>query len=349
MVPLVSAAVLPQRVSFILHTKMPRMTNHSYSLLLALAVLGQCVISPRAQNPGYATEITVSQDGGGDFQSIQAAINATKSFPDVPITIRIGKGVYREKVRVYSWNPRLSLLGEDMETTVITFDDSFDRIDQGRNSTFHTYTLKVEANDFHMENITVENAAGPVGQAVALHVEGDRCSFVRCSFKGNQDTVYLAGERSRSHFLECRVEGTTDFIFGEATAWFDRCVIHAKSDSYITAASTVKGNPYGFVFNRCNISTAPGVKKVFLGRPWRKHARTVFLRCTLSDAIAPEGWKAWSNVDNKETTFYAEHDSQGPGANPDQRVDWSRQLTSDEATNYAVEKVLRGWSARTQP
>lgn len=163
----------------------------------------------------------------------------------------------------------------------------FPKVDQGRNSTFHTYTLKVEANDFHLENITVVNTAGPVGQAVALHVEGDRCSFVRCRFTGHQDTLYLAGEMSRQYFKECYIDGTTDFIFGEATAFFESCKILSKSDSFITAASTVKGNPHGFVFHRCDFLSEDSVEQIFLGRPWRKHAKTVLIQCNLAASIAP--------------------------------------------------------------
>ncbi|MBI1175819.1 pectin esterase [bacterium] len=319
------------------------MTKRFPKLLILLILLGQFANSLSAQNPGYATNITVALDGSGDFQSLQAAIDACKSFPDVPITIHLRPGTYHEKVCVYSWNPKLTILGENREKTVISFDDSFDRIGKGRNSTFHTYTLKVDADDFRLENVTVENTAGPVGQAIALHVEGDRCAFVNCKFKGNQDTVYLAGEHSRDYFSNCYIEGTTDFIFGEATAWFESCEIHAKADSFLTAASTAQRNPHGFVFNRCRVTTAAGLKEVYLGRPWRKFARTVFLRCTMSGAIAPEGWKAWSNADKKDTTFYGEFDSQGPGAKPDQRVDWSHQLSNVEAANYTMDKVLGDW------
>ena len=296
-----------------------------------------------AQHPDYATLITVAQDSSGDYTRIQEAIDATKSFPDVAITILVKPGVYREKVRVYSWNTKLSLVGEDRANTIISYHDHFEKINRGRNSTFHTYTLQVDANDFHLENITVENTAGPVGQAVALHGEGDRCSFVRCAFKGHQDTMYLAGERARHYFQDCYLEGTTDFIFGEATAWFENCEIRAKSDSYITAASTAEGNPYGFVFHRCTITTAPDVKKVYLGRPWRKFARTVFVECTLSDGVAPSGWEVWSNADDRQTTFYAEYNSLGPGATPEQRADWTHQLTPQQAKDYTLEKVLSGW------
>ncbi|SDL97330.1 pectinesterase [Catalinimonas alkaloidigena] len=313
-------------------------------LVCAISFWIACFTVPAsAQNPGYQTEFTVAQDGSGDFTRIQEAIDATKAFPDEPITIRLKKGVYKEKVRVYSWNTKLSLIGEDRENTVITYDDYFDKINLGRNSTFHTYTLQVEANDFRLENVTVENTAGPVGQAVALHVEGDRCVFVNCAFKGNQDTVYLAGERSRDYFRNCYIDGTTDFIFGEATAWFEACEIRAKSDSYITAASTVEGRPYGFVFHECDITAAPDVKQVYLGRPWRQFARTVFLECNLQAPIAPEGWKAWSNKDDKQTTFYAEYASQGPGAQPKQRIAWSHQLSKADAAAYTPEKILEGW------
>jgi len=160
----------------------------------------------------------VAKDGSGDFTTIQAAINATKSFPDNRVTIILKNGVYREKVRVPSWNTLLSIVGEDRDNTIIVWDDYFNKINRGRNSTFFTYTLAVEADDFYAENLTVENSAGPVGQAVALDVEGNRCVFKNCRILGNQDTAYLDGEFSNQLFVNCKIEGTTDFIFGSATA-----------------------------------------------------------------------------------------------------------------------------------
>lgn len=149
------------------------MNNLFVAVLLFLASLSSLPL--QADDTGFS--YTVATDGSGDFKSIQAAIDATKAFPDAPIHIFIKNGIYAEKVRVYSWNTDLSLIGENKDSVIITYSDYFDKIALGRNSTFHTYTLKVEANDFHMENITVENAAGPVGQAVALHVEGDCLRF----------------------------------------------------------------------------------------------------------------------------------------------------------------------------
>lgn len=147
--------------------------------------------------------ITVAKDGSGDYASIQKAIDNCKSFPDQRITIFVKNGIYKEKVVVPACNYRLSIIGESAEKTVITFDDYFTKINRGRNSTFYTYTLLVSADDFYAENLTIENSAGPVGQAVALHVEGDRCVFRNCRILGNQDTLYTDGLSSRQYFEGC--------------------------------------------------------------------------------------------------------------------------------------------------
>ncbi|MCB0583976.1 MAG: pectate lyase [Phaeodactylibacter sp.] len=291
----------------------------------------------------YATEMTVAQDGSGDFTSIQAAIDATKAFPDKPITIFIKNGVYREKVKVHAWNTNLTIKGESKERAIITFDDYFDKINRGRNSTFHTYTLLVQANDFRAENLTIENTAGPVGQAVALAVEADRCVFLNCDIKGHQDTLYCAGEGARQYFRDCYIEGTADFIFGAATAFFEHCRIHSRSDSYITAASTPQGEKYGFVFQNCTLTADEGLKKVYLGRPWRDYARTVFLNCEMGSQILPEGWANWGGTEREKTAYYAEYNSHGPGAAPQQRAGWSHQLSKKMARQYSLEKVMEGW------
>lgn len=291
----------------------------------------------------YETRITVAADGSGDYTSIQDAIDAAKAFPDERIEIFIRNGVYREKVKVHSWNTKLSLIGESVEHTIIVYDDYFGKIGRGRNSTFFTYTLLVEGVDFYAENLTIQNAAGPVGQAVALHVEADRCEFVNCRFIGFQDTLYLAGENARQYFSDCYIEGTTDFIFGEATALFHNCDIHSKSDSYITAASTPEGVEYGFVFIDCRLTAGEGVNRVFLGRPWRVFAKTVFIHTEMGAHICPEGWHNWGKEEAGKTVFYAEYQSYGPGANAAERVDWSRRLTSKQAKKYTMENIFRGW------
>lgn len=284
--------------------------------------------------------ITVAQDGSGDFTTVQAAIDAAKAFPDDRVILFIKNGIYREKLTVPSCNTYLSLIGESTSGTVISWDDHFSKIDRGRNSTFYTWTLKVEADDFIAENLTVENSAGPVGQAVALHVEGNRCIFRNCRFVGNQDTLYAAGNDSRQYFRNCCIEGTTDFIFGAATALFDHCTLHSKADSYITAASTPYGKRYGFVFLNCRLTAQPGITKVYLGRPWREFSRTVFLNCELGDHILPDGWANWSGTSRDKTAYYAEYRNTGPGANMARRVNWSHRLSKKEASKYNHSKIL---------
>jgi len=230
-------------------------------------------------------DFVVAKDGSGDFTTIQQAIDACKIYPDEAITIFVKNGLYKEKVAILEGNTHLRIIGESVEKTIISWDDHFSKMNRGRNSTFYTYTLKVEASDFRMENITVENTAGPVGQALALCVEGDRCVFVNCRFLGNQDTIYAAGRPGRQLFLNCYIEGTTDFIFGEATAYFKKCTLHAKSNSFITAASTAKEKPFGYVFYECNITAKEGVNKVLLGRPWRGFAKVAFIKCNLGPFI----------------------------------------------------------------
>lgn len=192
-------------------------------------------------------EIVVSQDGSGDFVSIQDAVNSVRDFTPEPRIIRIKKGIYREKVEIPSWKCDITLLGDAAEETIIYYDDYAALNQMG---TFRTYTLRIQGNRVVLENLTIENRAGRVGQAVALHVEGDLVSVRNCRLLGNQDTLFTGNENSRQYYDSCYIEGTTDYIFGPATCWFDRCVLHSKSDSYITAASTPKDHLYGYVFYR---------------------------------------------------------------------------------------------------
>lgn len=286
-------------------------------------------------------DMVVANDGSGDFTSIQEAINASKAFPPERITIFIKNGIYKEKVNVYSWNTDLSIIGESMDSTIIIYNDYFNKINLGRNSTFQTYTMKVSANDCNIENLSIENNAGPVGQAVALHVEADRCVFRNVKMIGHQDVLYAAGINCRQYYTNCYIEGTTDFIFGAATAVFDNCTIKSKSNSYVTAASTPEGAMFGYVFINCVLTADDNIDKVYLGRPWRPYAKTVFINCMLGKHIRAEGWKEWSNADNYNTTFYAEFNNVGSGADTSRRVSWSHQLNTSDADNYTIENILK--------
>lgn len=286
----------------------------------------------------YSHYITVAKDGSGDFTSIQKAIESCKSFPYQQITVYIKNGVYNEKVLIPEWNPKITLMGQSRDRTVIVYGDYFHKINKGPNSTFYTATLTVQGNELLAENLTIENNAGPVGQAIALDVDADKCSFVNCKITGNQDALYVAGENFRNYFNKCFIEGTTDFIFGGATALFDSCTIICKANSYITAASTTKNTSYGFVFKNCHIKASPQVNKVYLGRPWRKYAKVVFINCAMGAFIAPEGWKDWNT--SQKTVFYAEYHSTGKGADSAGRVSWSHQLTKQAMEKYTVKNIF---------
>ncbi|HEX7027865.1 MAG TPA: pectinesterase family protein [Gammaproteobacteria bacterium] len=285
----------------------------------------------------------VAADGSGDFTGIQEAIDSSKAFPGKRITLFIKSGVYREKVKVHEWNTSLSLVGENRGRTIIVYNDHFRKIGRGGNSTFHTATVQVDGDDFSMENLTVKNSAGPSDQAVALAVNADRAYFDNVNVIGNQDSLYLTGAGKRKYFKNCYIEGTTDFIFGRATAVFENCRIHSKADSYITAASTPEGIEYGFVFIGCRLTADEGINNVYLGRPWRPFARTVFIHTEMDAHIRPEGWHNWSKPEAEKSVFYAEYGNTGKGANPAKRVGWSRQLSKRQANRYRPDRILGKW------
>lgn len=308
----------------------------------ALLLLCLMSIRPFAQtsNPQqYKYVFTVAKDGTGDYKYIQDAIDAMRGFPLAPITLYIRNGVYNEKINLPANNTDITFIGESVEKTIITFNDYSGR---GKITTFSSYTAKISGNRFVAENITFANSAGPVGQAVALFADADMAVFKNCRFIGNQDTIYCGGELSRQLFIDCFIEGTTDFIFGPATAVFQRCTIRAKSNSYITAANTPAGKKFGFVFLDCKIIADSVVKKLYLGRPWRAWAKTVFIRCELPGVIASQGWDNWRNPENEKTTFYAEYKNTGAGAGISKRVNWSKQLSDKEAKEYKLENMLSG-------
>ncbi|WP_299097352.1 pectate lyase [uncultured Winogradskyella sp.] len=289
--------------------------------------------------PSNPFKIVVAQDGSGDYTSIVEAIKNTKAFPYDRITIFIKNGVYKEKVKIHEWNQNLALVGESKENTIITYDDYFNKVGLGRNSTFYTYTLLVEANNVILKNLTIENSSGEVGQAVALSVFSDEVAVINCNLLGNQDTLYSSG-KGKQYYKDCYIEGTTDFIFGSATAFFENCEIYSKKNSYITAASTPQDSLFGYVFKDCKITADKAVDKVYLGRPWRVYAQTVFMNCELGKHILPIGWHNWSKLEAEKTAFYAEYENKGEGYKPSERVEWSHQLTKREAKKYTLKNVL---------
>ncbi|MCF3109693.1 pectinesterase family protein [Niabella sp. CC-SYL272] len=290
----------------------------------------------------YKYTFTVAKDGSGDFKYIQDAIDAMRVYPLAPITLYIKNGVYNEKIELPANNTDVNFIGEHADSTIITFNDYSGR---GKLTTFTSFTAKISGNRFYAQNITFANTAGRVGQAVALYVDADKAVFRNCKFLGDQDTIFAAGETARQLFADCYIEGTTDFIFGPATAVFQHCTIKEKTNSYITAASTTPGKQFGFVFLDCRITAVPEATKVYLGRPWRAHAKTVFLRCELPEQITAAGWHNWGNIENEKTVWYAEYKNTGAGARPAERAAWSRQLTDKEAVLYTPEHIFSAANA----
>jgi len=301
-------------------------------LLLLLSVVSAAWAQERQDT------IVVSRDGTENFRTLQEAIESARAFMDYTVTIYVKNGVYKEKVIVPSWVENIDIIGEDRDKTIITYDDHANINKMG---TFRTYTVKVEGSDITFKNLTIENNAAQLGQAVALHTEGDRLKFINCRILGNQDTIYTGAKFTRLYFKDCYIDGTTDFIFGPSTALFEDCIIHSKRNSYVTAASTPKEAKYGYVFKHCKLTAEPGVDKVYLGRPWRPYAYTLFIECELGKHIVLAGWHNWGKQSNEETARYMEYKNTGEGANASERVAWSKQLTKKEAEAVTVDAIFR--------
>ena len=288
--------------------------------------------------------IVVAQDGSGDFTTVQAAINAVPDYRKAgPTRIYIKKGMYKEKIVIAESKQGVQLIGED--GAVLTYDDYAQKpniFGEGK-GTSGSGSVYIFGPDFFAENITFENTSGPVGQAVACHVAGDRAVFRRCRFLGFQDTLYTFGENTREYYEDCYIEGTVDFIFGKATAVFNRCELRSKhTGGFLTAPATPQSSSYGYVFYDCKLTADEGVEagSVWLSRPWRPYGKTVFIRCEMGQHIRPEGWNNWGKTDNERTAYYAEYQCYGKGADTSRRVAWSHQLK--DASAYDMTDILKG-------
>ncbi|MDB5196559.1 MAG: pectin esterase [Flaviaesturariibacter sp.] len=298
--------------------------------------------------PAFAQKkIIVAQDGSGQYKTVQAALNAVPEGNNRPIVIHIKKGVYKEVLIIDATKNFIHLVGEDPASTTLTYDNHAGTKTLN-GDTLNTWTCAsafIYGNDFSAEGITFQNTAGfTAGQAVALRVEGNRASFKNCRMVGNQDVLFLSGSGVKHYFRDCYIEGTTDFIFGAATAVFKNCHIHSKKNSHVTAASTNSIIPYGFVFFNCKLTADSAFKKVSLGRPWSPTASVAYINCWMGDHILPEGWNNWKNPANETTARFAEYRSEGPGANPLARAKWTKQLTEEEASKYTLKNILGTWN-----
>lgn len=266
--------------------------------------------------------------------------------------------------------PFITLIGQSRDETIITYDDYAKKLFPNGEPyrTFNSYTIFVRANDFTAQNITFENSAGIgeiVGQAIAVYVEGDKAKFNNCKFLGNQDTLFTGPlppkpiegnnfggpmdgkERivGRQYYKNCYIEGDIDFIFGSATVIFDKCEMFSKNlnrdiNGYITAASTIESEEFGYVFINCKLTSDAKPNSVYLGRPWRDYAKTAFINCYMGDHIKKEGWHNWNKPLTEKETNYVEYNTYGPGKSNETRVSWSHILTVEDVKKYTIQNIF---------
>jgi len=323
----------------------------------------------------------VATDGSGDFTTIQAAIDAIPADNAKPMTIHIKNGIYKEKIRLEK--PYVTLVGEDKDRTLITYDDHANKLFPNGEpyGTFNSYTILFGAHDITAQNLSFVNSAGKagrVGQALAAYVDGDRTSFYNCRFLGHQDTLFtgplpkkpvqgssFGGPREsedrgqiRQYYENCYIEGDVDFIFGSATAVFNRCEVFSltrdtgqpegdhsaprKVHGWITAASTREHVEFGYVFIHCQLKSNAPAQTYYLGRPWRNYAKSVFISCWLGEHIIKEGWHNWNKPEAEQTVQYGEYNSSGPGAANEKRCSWSTVMNAEEAARFTISNILSG-------
>lgn len=333
------------------------------------------------QSPNYTSVSEAFKAISNGYAPTEASYPAPQEDLE-PVTIHIAPGTYRECLVLE--RPNVILQGESAESTVLVYGNYANDImeDGSKRGTFRTASFRIHTHDVSAYNLTFQNDAGfghTVGQALALYVDGDRIQFRNCRLLGSQDTLFTAplpmkeaqpggftgpGEHKprimgRHYFENCFIQGDVDFIFGSAIAYFKNCEIFSKKPEklppetladkkifgYVTAASTPETEPFGYVFESCKLTSDCPKHSIFLGRPWREYAKTVFLNCQLGEHIHPDGWNDWNKTHGH--FYYGEYNSYGPGADPKSRVDFSVQLTDEEAALYTVSNVLHSWVPET--
>jgi pectin methylesterase-like acyl-CoA thioesterase len=351
-------------------TRAARCLAASLQAGLALLLLLACSARLLAYN------LTVAQDGSGDYRTIQAAVAAAPDGRTAVFTIYIKDGIYSEKVTVPPTKPFVQLVGQSVANTILTWHDD-NKTPDGKGGTLGTGgsgSIVVNATDFSALNMTFANSFGNGSQAVAISLYADRAAFKNCRFMGNQDTLLTyesGGAVSRHYFRDCYIDGNVDFIFGNAIAIFDNCTIYAKArvgnanTSYITAANTPATQAYGYLFRHTKIPDNGGATSYYLGRPWQNaarfseaagtlaHNKVVFLNTRLGRHVLPAGWAPWDAGTDVTKITNAEcnsRDFDGHPVDPSQRVGWSRQLAPADTVVYTLATLFgpgTGTASRT--
>jgi pectinesterase len=299
-----------------------------------------------------------SIDSLTDYKTVQQALDHAPQ-PPAPfrLWIDIDPGTYAERINVTQNRPRITLhgLGQSPADTIITAAQNA----RSAGGTFFTETAEINGDNFEADNLTFANTAGDNGQAVAAAVRSDRAVFKHVRFLGDQDTLFA--DYGRQYYVDSYIEGGVDFIFGNATAVFDRCELHEIRSGYLTAQSrTSPTQPTGYVITNSRVTRADclgdapecrarALFSFFLGRPWRAYSRVVFMNTELPQDLNPTGWSRWKKDDLNPQAFYAEFNNTGPGAGATHRAPWSHQLTATEAEQFAPDLFLAGtdhWAFR---
>lgn len=327
------------------------MRREKRNRLASIIIIALTVIIASSLNAQTFTEdmtaiadVIVDMDGSGDYTTVKEAIASIPDDNDTWKIIFIKNGTYYEKIILGYKKTKVILVGEHVDSTIITYNDNAGiyKDTLGNGHTFSTYTFRADADDFQAYNISFRNNAmetGAVGdaQAVSFHSNGDRQILYHCRILGEQDT-YFDGFRTRRYFKDCFIEGTIDFIFGFGVTLFDSCQIHSLTGSEITAASTPQYYEFGQVFRYCRLTASPNVNSTSLGRPWFDWANTIFFECWEPAALRPAGWSTWSG--REATCIYREYNCSGPGSDTLQRVDFGKQLDPSKASRYVTDTIL---------
>ncbi|RVW44340.1 Pectinesterase/pectinesterase inhibitor PPE8B [Vitis vinifera] len=304
------------------------------------------------QASSLSPDVTVAADGTGNYTTVMDAVQAAPDYSQNHYVIYIKQGIYRENVEIKKKKWNLMMVGDGMGATVITGNRSY--IDGW--TTYASATFAVKGKGFIARDMTFENTAGPEKhQAVALRSDSDLSVYYRCSMRGYQDTLYP--HTNRQFYRECRISGTVDFIFGDATVVFQNCQILVKKGlpnqkNTITAQGRKDpAQPTGFSIQFSNISADSDLLASvnstlsYLGRPWKQYSRTIIMKSYISDAIRPEGWLEWNGDFALDTLYYGEYMNYGPSAGLGSRVQWPGfhlLNNSAQAANFTVTEFIAG-------
>jgi pectinesterase len=314
-----------------------------FGFLLTIAVIALWTATTRAQD----VHVHVSPESMGnmssvdDFPTIQMALDhAPQPGAGGRLYVHIAPGIYRERVMVTQNRPRTTFLGMGKQANDVVITASQNAKSAG--GTFFSSTVVVDGEGFEADNLTFQNDAGNMGQAVAISVRSDRAIFKHCRFIGDQDTLFA--DWGRQYYVDSYIEGGVDFIFGDAAAVFASDEVHIIRAGYLTAQSrTSSAEPTGFVFLQARVTAGDlGGKQFFLGRPWRAFSRVVFLWSELPESLSPLGWSPWKKDDSLGTAFYGERGNTGLGARTNERAHGSHALTAEEAAVFMPDRFLAG-------